>query len=137
MILIACVDDAMGMMFNKRRQSQDRVVRKDILEEVGTGVLWMNGYSYRQFASMEDSRIRVDENFFRQAGEEDWCFTEDVSPAPYEASISRILLYNWNRKYPADVRFDIDLEEKGWRPVDIQEFSGHSHETITKVVYTK
>lgn len=137
MILIACVDDDMGMMFNKRRQSQDRVVRDDILEEVGDGVLWMNAYSYKQFASMEDDRIRVDEDFFLQAGKKDWCFTENISPVPYEASISKVLLYNWNRKYPADVRFDMPLEEAGWKPVDVQEFSGHSHEKITKVVYTK
>ena len=32
MILIVCVDDHNGMMFNHRRQSQDRVLRADILE---------------------------------------------------------------------------------------------------------
>ena len=32
MILIVCVDDHNGMMFNHRRQSQDRILRGDILE---------------------------------------------------------------------------------------------------------
>ena len=35
MILIVCVDDHNGMMFNHRRQSQDRILRGDILELTG------------------------------------------------------------------------------------------------------
>ncbi len=140
MVLVACVDDNMGMMFNKRRQSQDRVVRADILKEVGKGILWMNAYSYGQFASMKDERakgIKVDEDFFQRAGAEDWCFVENLSLLPYEAEIRKILLYRWNRKYPADLRFDIPLEEHGWKEADVREFAGHSHEKITKVVYVR
>ncbi len=137
MILVACVDDNLGMMFHKRRQSQDRAVRQDILKEVGKGILWMNAYSYRQFAQMQDERIKVHEDFFHQAGEQDWCFVENVSAAPYEANIDKILLYHWNRNYPADLRFDIPLETNGWKSIDVQEFAGHSHENITKVVYTR
>lgn len=35
MIAIVCVDDKSGTMFNRRRQSQDRVLREAILEKVG------------------------------------------------------------------------------------------------------
>ena len=35
MIVIVCVDDNNGMMFNKRRQSQDRVLRQRMLELAG------------------------------------------------------------------------------------------------------
>ncbi len=35
MILIVCVDDNKGMMFNHRRQSQDRVLRRHILDMSG------------------------------------------------------------------------------------------------------
>ena len=45
MILIVCVDDHNGMMFNHRRQSQDRILRADILELTGGKKLWMNAYS--------------------------------------------------------------------------------------------
>ena len=34
MILITCVDDAGGLLFNNRRQSQDRILRKEILAQV-------------------------------------------------------------------------------------------------------
>ena len=45
MILIVCVDDNKGMMFNHRPQRQDRVLRRHILDRVGDAKLWMNGYS--------------------------------------------------------------------------------------------
>ena len=32
MIVIACVDDRMGMLFNRRRQSQDAALRQRLLE---------------------------------------------------------------------------------------------------------
>ena len=35
MKIIVCVDNQNGMMFNHRRQSQDRVLRKRILELTG------------------------------------------------------------------------------------------------------
>ena len=49
MKIIVCVDNQNGMMFNHRRQSQDRVLRKRILELTGGEKLWMNAYSQKQF----------------------------------------------------------------------------------------
>lgn len=49
MIVMVCVDDKNGMMFNKRRQSQDRVLRQHMLELAGDKKLWMNAYSRKQF----------------------------------------------------------------------------------------
>ena len=40
MIIMVCVDDNNGMMFNKRRQSQDRVLRQRMLELAGEKKLW-------------------------------------------------------------------------------------------------
>ena len=49
MKIIVCVDNQNGMMFNHRRQSQDRVLRKRIMELTGGKKLWMNAYSQKQF----------------------------------------------------------------------------------------
>ena len=58
MILIVCVDDNKGMMFNHRRQSQDRVLRRHILDRVGDAKLWMNGYSAKMFEKDESEQVR-------------------------------------------------------------------------------
>ena len=49
MVLIVCVDDRNGMMFHKRRQSQDRILRKRILERAGRQRIWMSQDTAKQF----------------------------------------------------------------------------------------
>ena len=45
MIIAVCIDDKGGMLFNHRRQSQDRLLREDLLKEAAGRPLWMSGYS--------------------------------------------------------------------------------------------
>ena len=40
MIVIACVDDRMGMLFNRRRQSQDAALRQRLLERAAGRPVW-------------------------------------------------------------------------------------------------
>ena len=67
MILAVCIDDRNGMLFNGRRQSQDRVLREDLVREAGGGPLWMNAYSARQFDPPPEG-LRTAEDFLEQAG---------------------------------------------------------------------
>lgn len=134
MNLIACVDDKMGMLFNKRRQSLDRVLRARVLELCAGKKLWMNIYSRKQFDDNTEG-ITVAEDFLDKAGSDDYCFAETISPAAYENKINRIILYKWNRVYPADLYFDIDL--KNWRLTASTDFAGSSHDKITEEIYEK
>ena len=45
MIWISIVDNSMGMLFNHRRQSRDRVLVQRILEITRGHALWMNAYT--------------------------------------------------------------------------------------------
>ena len=65
MIVMLCVDDKYGMMFNCRRQSQDRVLRERIQKLTGGKPLWMNAYSRKQFE--DSSNICVSEDYLDQA----------------------------------------------------------------------
>ncbi len=58
MILIVCVDDNMGMAFNHRRQSQDRLLRRRLLERVGVSKLWMSPYTARRFDALPEKMFR-------------------------------------------------------------------------------
>ena len=134
MILIACVDDRGGMRFNRRRQSQDRRLRQDLLSEAAGGPLWMSPYSLEQFSDPPEN-LRCAEEFFHRAGEGELCFFEDVDPAPWLERAEGVILYHWNRRYPADLYFPLPLA--GWTLVRREEFPGSSHERITKEVYTR
>ncbi|MCI9168632.1 MAG: ribonuclease Z [Dorea sp.] len=137
MILIVAVDEDKGMMFNRRRQSKDRVLRERILSLAKGGKLWMNAYTRRQFPEDAQGEIIVDEKFLEKAGFGDYCFLENIPASPYEDRIEKIILFWWNRKYPSDTWFDIDLEGGGWKLSETREFSGSSHEKITEEVYVR
>ena len=46
-----------------------------------------------------------------------------------------IILYKWNRVYPADFRFEVDLSS--WKLEESEEFAGLSHEKITRERYIR
>ena len=148
MKIIVCVDNQNGMMFNHRRQSQDRVLRKRILELTGGKKLLMNAYSQKQFLQVngnmpkeqeqsgqlgQSGQIQADEAFLEKAGPGEPCFVEDRSVAPFAGRVERVVLYRWDRAYPADLYWDLSLE--GWTLARREEFPGFSHEIITKEVY--
>lgn len=137
MILITAIDDTYGMMFNHRRQSQDRVLRQRILHLTAGHTLWMNAYSARQFTRDSAPNIRVSEAFLDEADTGESCFVENLSALPYEAKIEKIILYRWNRTYPGDFFFDIPLEEHGWKSIQTSDFPGSSHERITEEILYK
>lgn len=135
MIVIACVDDNMGMMFNHRRQSQDRVLRERVLKAARGKKLWMNHYSAKQFSESAAPQILVEDNFLSAAGTGEYCFVEDCDVTPYIRRVEKLILYRWNRLYPSDQTFLIDLSAGGWKLVHTVEFAGSSHEKITEEIY--
>lgn len=135
MIIITAIDDRGGMMFNHRRQSQDRILREKILALTVDKRLWMNRYSEKQFKDCHSSHINVDDNFLTEAAPGEFCFVEDQAIAPHEKWIEQIILFKWNRKYPGDLYFDINLQGAGWALERTEEFAGSSHEKITMEVY--
>lgn len=137
MHVIVCVDSKDGMLFHHRRQSMDRVLRERMLALCGTHMLWMNTYSAGQFSEKERARLRVDNQFLALAGEGDYCFVEDQAIEPFLDRIEDLILFCWNRVYPADQYFDRSLLEGGWTLRETEQFAGSSHAKITKEVYRK
>lgn len=135
MIIIVCVDDNNGMLFNNRRQSQDRKLRERILNLTKGSKLYMNSYSYMQF--LKDTNINsiiVDEDFLTKASNTDYCFIENTSLASYKDKIDKAIIYKWNRSYPSDVELDISINDT-WKLIEKNDFKGFSHDKITEEIY--
>jgi len=132
MILAVCVDDKYGMMFNKRRQSRDQAQQENLLYWSTGRKLWMNAYSASLFKSEE---IYVDDAFLQKAEAGDVCFVENQSVKELGGQIEAVILYRWNRIYPADMRFDLDLS--AFDLEETTEFAGTSHEVITREIYKR
>lgn len=135
MVLIVCLDDRDGMLFNHRRLSRDRAAAAEILRLVNGRTLWMNQYSASLFAPGSGDALCIDENFLKKAGEGDCCFVENADIKPFEEKIEEIGVCRWNRRYPADVWFPIDLRK--WRLTGIRDFIGFSHQKLTWEIYAK
>lgn len=134
MIAAVCIGEGNGMLFNRRRVSRDRRQQEDLLTLCGNRRLWMGGCSAPLFAWAE-GRVTVDEDFLEKAGPGEVCFVEDRALAPAADRIEAVVLYHWNRTYPADVRLDLDLS--GFQLAERTEFPGVSHERITRELYTR
>lgn len=130
MTLIVCLDDRDGMLFLKRRQSQDSQLRSRVLRLTEGSTLWMNGYSARQFVEPAP-HIRVSESPLQMEG---FCFAEDVDISAAEPE--KLIIYRWNRHYPSDVTFPRRLLE-GMTLESRTDFPGSSHEVITEEVYSR
>lgn len=135
MNVIICVDDALGIMFNNRRQSKDIVLTRKIAEITKNHKLWMNTYSEELFSEVENSNVNTADDFLSEAAKGDYCFVEGVALKPYEKWIEKLIVFKWNREYPSDVSLDIDLSV--WKLTETEEFVGNSHKLITREVYVK
>jgi hypothetical protein len=54
---------------------------------------------------------------------------------PVEEKIEKLVVFRWNRQYPADQHLDLSLA--GWKLQQTEDFPGKSHEKITEEVYAK
>lgn len=135
MNVIVCVDNRMGTMFNKRRQSSDRILCEKAVSVLGDARLLLKSYSRPLFEEINCTLIQ-DENCLSIAQKGDFCFVEGDDLAPFEDKIESLVLFKWNRDYPFDKKLNIDLS-KGWKLIQTEEFKGSSHDKITMEIYQK
>ena len=72
MIVITCLDQKNGMMFNHRRQSQDSVLREHVAKLVANVPLWMNHYSASQFDTESIPNLNIDDAFLQEVNTASW-----------------------------------------------------------------
>ena len=128
MKLIVCLDDNKGMMFNNRRQSRDKILIENVLEICKGEKLYTNEYSSKLFPE-KFVEIFVS---MEEIGN-GYCFAENFTVN--ENDVEEIIVYKWNRVYPADVHFNIDLDN--WNLTETVDFEGSSHEKITREIYVR
>ena len=134
MKLIVCLDDGGGMAFNNRRQSRDAHLIADLRAHLSGAPLWILPYSAPLLADSGIS-LSVREDAPSAAGLDDFCLLETTDPSPFFERVCELIVYRWNRRYPADLVFCADLS--GFTLTESTEFVGSSHEKITKEVWKK
>ncbi len=143
MKLILCTDERLGYSFNHRRQSSDLEMRRDMVRRLGSAAdnIYVNIYTERSllrdgfFSEEEAIRRRKapaksGRKFLEKAIRNDgWAFVENVDLKGCWHSIDEILLYIWDKRYPAEYELPAGMLES-FIMVGQTQFSGHSHEVI-------
>lgn len=132
MKVIVCVDNEMGISFNHRRQSRDRILTEQVIK-MTQNALFCTPASARLLEG--HPHLLVSETPLDDAGEDDYVFAEMLPLLPHFEKIDTLILYHWNRTYPQDQKLDMDLSL--FRLTQREDFVGYSHEKITKEVYIK
>ena len=133
MKLIVCTDLNNGMLFNNRRQSRDKALIEHVYNLTYENKLWITEFSKSLF---EEGKYNIFEiSDIAKINEDDFVFIENYSPKILENNLNEIILFNWNRNYPADLFFDISLDN--WNLESEIEIEGSSHEKITRRIYKR
>lgn len=137
MKVIVCLDDRNGVSFNNRRQSRDRVVIQDILTLTRGHGLYVKPYSMELFCDCEEKTadIHITEDFHKEnINPKDYIFAEREDAAGIMEDVEEWVVYRWNKVYPSDAKFRMPKEYECMEAVD---FTGYSHEKITREIYRK
>lgn len=127
MNLIVCIANNNGIMFNKRRVSKDALLIERLKGITKENKIYVSEYSKPLFDGF-DNLVLSNENLTNN----DFYFLENEG---YNGNIDKIIIYKWNRDYPADKYFDIDLSS--YELISTQDFQGSSHDLITEEIYIK
>jgi len=129
MTLIVCLDDNNGMMFNNRRQSRDAAVIADAVAFAAPEKLAMNSYSAKLFP---DHSVIICEQPLQDLGV---YFAEQGDFISWKDRVNKLVIYRWNRTYPADSYFPLSAFLADMTLIDSVDFQGKSHQQITREVY--
>lgn len=135
MVLFACVDENYGMQFNNRRQSRDRVVIEKMIELSADRRIWADPCSVDLLAAFPQTII--DKDFIQKSTNDDCCFVESIELSQYLKRFDEVVLFQWNRRYPADLLFPIVQLECDYQLIRTMDFEGNSHKCITMKVYKR
>lgn len=135
MKIIVCVDNENGLSFNGRRQSRDPEVYARIGSHVGTNKLWVSPSAAGLFSGIHDTI--VDADYLTKAGDNDYCFVEFDSLLDIEDQISEVVVFHWNRHYPADRFLDIEVDCLPWTNAMTETFQGQAHDELTMEVFVR
>lgn len=129
------VDNKMGVAFNKRRQSRDKLLIEDLCKTSGTDI-YVTSYSALLFEDFEE-RIKIVKDPLTECPDGGTCFLELTDISNHLDNISELIIYRWNKIYPSDKKLEVDILESNFNLISTCDFVGKSHDIITKEIYRK
>ena len=126
MTIILCLDDKNGLSFNNRRQSRDKILIEDIMQNDNVYILEHSACLFTEYSLNKVNNVSDLPN-------DAVYFHELTDPKDIIRNFDTIIIYRWNRHYPSDVKFECTMNN--YKKIYEEEFVGFSHDKITKEVY--
>ncbi len=133
MTLIFCLDKNNGMLFGGRRQTFDYEVL-DLICNIGGERLYITPFSQKYFG--ERSYELLGEGL-KGAPSDAAVFLEDRDALPYISRVEKIIIYRWDKVYPADRWLGFSPLDEGFRLSGKVKFSTEVHKDIVKEIYKR
>lgn len=121
---IICIDENNGLSFNNRRLSRDQFMLKDMFNTYK----FISGTNYSLDLFKEYNLENINNN-------EEHYFIEQTMDNFNINNCIKLIIYNWNRSYPSNVKIDIDLTL--FNLIEEISFVGKSHKKITRITYIR
>lgn len=128
MTIILCLDDKNGLSFNNRRQSRDKILIEDIMQNDNVYILERSAYLFAEYSVNKVNNVS-------DLPDDAVYFHEITDPKNIINQFDTVIIYRWNRHYPSDVKFEFAMNN--YKKTYEEEFVGFSHDKITKEVYKK
>lgn len=138
MNVFVCIDKNLGLSFNNRRLSSDKNIVIDMFKVSKNEPISITNYSqnlFKETGGNYQTYNNLEEIIAKNCK---WMFLEHdliENFEDFEDSINTLVIYNFNRFYPSDLKLKIDLSK--FNLISSNDFEGNSHELITKTIYVK
>lgn len=128
MTIILCLDDKNGLSFNNRRQSRDKILIEDIMQNDNVYILERSACLFAEYSVNKVNNVSDLPNDVVY-------FHEITDPKDIINMFDTVIIYRWNRHYPSDVKFEFTMNN--YKKIYEEEFVGFSHDKITKEVFVR
>lgn len=128
MTIILCLDDKNGLSFNNRRQSRDKILIEDIIQNNNVYILERSACLFAEYSVNKVNNVSDLPN-------DAVYFHEITDPKDIIDRFDTVIIYRWNRHYPSNIKFEFAIND--YKKIYEEEFVGFSHDKITKEVYNK
>lgn len=133
--VVLCLDNKNGMTFFGKRQSRDKNLISELVSSNHRRKIYSENYSSILFDGYEG--VNFSDNPLEICEDGGTCFIEKSDVTPYLDDIDIFIIYKWNKSYPADKFFTVNLRQQGYTLLGKVDIVGNSHDKITKETYKK
>lgn len=95
-----------------------------------------NGFRFNNRRQSSDRCVTERINYLLADGK-NTCFLENGDPFTYLKSVEKLIVFRWDKVYPADTKFPMEDFLKQLTLQSRETFPGFSHELITQEVYIR